>query len=93
LTFSVFYSPQYVLWLAAPVALSGSMSMVVATVVLAWITLLYFPITYFMPHADWPFRSAMLLVTVARTTVIALALILPRRLADTAHAVRLRRDA
>jgi hypothetical protein len=90
LTFSAFYSPQFVLWLVAPAALSESLAIALTTLAFAWATLLFFPISYFHPHTHLFFRGSAFLVTVLRTAVIALALIPARHLAKLVHAARFR---
>jgi hypothetical protein len=51
ISFSVFYSPQYVLWLLPLVSFSESRVMVISAIVLSWLTFLYFPIGRFL--YDW----------------------------------------
>lgn len=44
MSFSVFYSPQYVLWILPLVCFSGSRIMLISAILLSWLTYLYFPI-------------------------------------------------
>lgn len=45
-SFSVFYSPQYVLWILPLVCFSGSRVMLIAAILFSWLTYLYFPISF-----------------------------------------------
>jgi hypothetical protein len=45
MSFSVFYSPQYVLWILPLVCFSGSRVMLIAAILFSWLTYLYFPIS------------------------------------------------
>jgi hypothetical protein len=46
MSFSVFYSPQFVLWILPLVCFSGSRVMLISAIFLSWLTYLYFPISY-----------------------------------------------
>jgi hypothetical protein len=43
MTFSAFYSPQFVLWLLPLVCFSDSCAMLASVIALSWLTYLYFP--------------------------------------------------
>jgi hypothetical protein len=49
MSFSVFYSPQFVLWILPLVCFSGSWIMLISAIFLSWLTYLYYPITYVHP--------------------------------------------
>ena len=46
MSFSAFYSPQYVLWILPLVCFSGSPAMLVLGIFFSWLSYLYFPISY-----------------------------------------------
>jgi uncharacterized membrane protein len=46
MSFSVFYSPQYVLWILPLVCFSSSRPMLISAILFSWLTYLYFPISY-----------------------------------------------
>jgi uncharacterized membrane protein len=46
MSFSVFYSPQYVLWIIPLVCFSGSRVMLITAILFSWLTYLYYPISY-----------------------------------------------
>jgi hypothetical protein len=88
LTFSAFYSAQFVLWLVAPVALSDSLAILVATVAIAWITPLFYPVFFNIPHTRLEFRIPIFLITVLRTAIFALVLIPARYVAGWTQSFR-----
>ena len=45
MSFSVFYSPQFVLWILPLVCFSGSRVMLIPAILFSWLTYLYFPIS------------------------------------------------
>jgi hypothetical protein len=47
-SFSVFYSPQFVLWILPLVCFSGSRIMLISAILLSWLTYLYYPISYLL---------------------------------------------
>jgi hypothetical protein len=49
-TFSVFYSPQFLLWLLPIVSFANSRMMIVLAVLLAWVTYAYFPVAWDLTH-------------------------------------------
>jgi uncharacterized membrane protein len=46
MSFSVFYSPQFLLWILPLVCFSESRVMLTAAILLSWLTYLYFPVSY-----------------------------------------------
>ena len=46
MSFSVFYSPQFVLWLLPFVCFSTSRAMLITSILFSWLTYLYFPIGF-----------------------------------------------
>lgn len=88
LTFSAFYSAQFVLWLVAPVALSDSLALLTATVAIAWVTPLFYPVFWNVPHSALAFRGSILLITVLRTAIFVLVLIPERFLAGRTQIIR-----
>jgi uncharacterized membrane protein len=46
MSFSVFYSPQFVLWILPLVCFSGSRVMLISAIFFSWLTYLYFPISF-----------------------------------------------
>ena len=46
MSFSVFYSLQFVLWILPLVCFSGSRVMLISAILFSWLTYLYFPISY-----------------------------------------------
>lgn len=88
LTFSAFYSAQFVLWLVAPVALSDSLALLAATVAIAWVTPLFYPVFWNVPHGGLEFRIPVFVITVLRTGIFALVLIPRRFVAGWAQVIR-----
>src|SRR5262249_555031 len=48
MSFSVFYSPQFVLWILPLVCFSRSRIMLILAILLSWLTYLYYPISYLL---------------------------------------------
>ena len=73
-SFSVFYSPQFVLWLVPFVAWWTWPQLSVAVVALSWITFAYFPIAYFRRERHpGLFRGLIVAVTALRFALMAMA--------------------
>lgn len=87
LTFSAFYSAQFVLWLVAPIALSDSVALIGAAVVIAWVTPVFYPALWNGPHSNLLFRGSIFVVTVLRTAIVGLMLIPKRFTAGRTRAV------
>jgi hypothetical protein len=88
LTFSAFYSAQFVLWLVAPVALSDSLALLILTVAMAWATPLFYPVFWSSPHAHLEFRGSVFVVTALRTAIFSIVLIPQQFLAGLVRATR-----
>ena len=88
LTFSAFYSGQFVLWLVGPVALSDSLALLAATVAIAWVTPLFYPVFWNVPHSSLWFRIPIFVITVLRTCIFVLVLIPGRFVAGWTQAIR-----
>jgi hypothetical protein len=52
ISFSVFYSPQFVLWILPLVCFSNSRVMLISAIVFSWITYLEFPISRYARYPD-----------------------------------------
>jgi hypothetical protein len=50
MSFSAFYTPQFVLWILPLVCFSGSRAMLISAICFSWLTYLYFPISYDLAH-------------------------------------------
>jgi hypothetical protein len=74
MTFSTFYSPQYVLWILPLVCFSGSRVMLVSAVVFSWLTYLYFPIVYDLAYDTTSFKAIVVAVTMLRLFIMLLTL-------------------
>src|SRR5262249_38102666 len=46
ITFSVFHSPQYLLWVVPVASLASSRTVVALAIAYSWVTFLYFPVIY-----------------------------------------------
>jgi len=78
-SFSVFYSPQFVLWLVPFVAWWTWPRISLLVVALSWVTYLYFPIAYFKrEHHPGLFRGLIVIVAGLRLALLALTAIKPR---------------
>jgi hypothetical protein len=65
MSFSAFYSPQYVLWILPLVCFSGSRTMLISAIFFSWVTYLYFPISYDLAQPDL-FKAAVIAVSLLR---------------------------
>jgi Glycosyltransferase family 87 len=81
LSFSLFYSPQFVVWLVPLVACSGSPSLRVVTHAYLLSSLLYFPVFFdlrmgnpFEPRWNDLFRLAVMMVTGSRLAMLTVTL-------------------
>jgi len=80
MSFSVFYSPQYVLWILPLVSFSRSRIMLISAISLSWLTYLYNPIGFWLYWADNPpphdppglFKAAVAAVSVCRLFMLFL---------------------
>ena len=75
MSFSVFYSPQYVLWILPLVCFSSSRVMLTSAILLSWLTYIYFPISYDLRHWGYPglFKTMIIAVSVLRLFMMFLA--------------------
>jgi hypothetical protein len=75
MTFSVFYSPQFVLWLLPLVCFSRSRVMLSSAIAFSWLTYLYFPISYHLAHGAALFHAAVVAVSLARLFMMILTIV------------------
>lgn len=77
-TFSVFYSPQYVLWFVPMAALDDGIWMFASVVLLGWVTTVYYPVLFGQSKtAGWKlgaYQASVVVTTLVRTLVPAAAL-------------------
>jgi hypothetical protein len=69
MSFSVFYSPQYVLWVLPLVCFSRSRVMLISAIVLSWLTYLYNPIGALHPGL---FKAPIIAVSLVRSFMMFL---------------------
>jgi len=71
MSFSVFYSPQYVLWILPLVSFSRSRVLLISAILLSWLSYLYFPINSFLYglHPDL-FKVVIIAVSFLRVFMI-----------------------
>jgi hypothetical protein len=72
ISFSVFYSPQYVLWVLPLVYFSSSRAMLITAILFSWLTYLYFPISFDLHHAQ-PVAPAVIAISLLRLIMMFLA--------------------
>jgi hypothetical protein len=79
MSFSVFYSPQYVLWILPLVSFSRSPVMLISAIFLSWLTYLYGPFSFFLSwltYYYYPIRSFSQLAALNRSgAIIAVSLL------------------
>jgi len=76
MSFSVFYSPQYVLWVLPLVSFSRSRAMLISAVFLSWLTYLYNPIGWLLYQQNgYPnlYKAAIIAVSLLRLFMMFLA--------------------
>lgn len=75
MSFSAFYSPQYILWILPFACFSGSPAMLISTICFSWVTYLYFPISYDLQftHPNL-FKAVIVAVGVLRLFMMSLAI-------------------
>jgi hypothetical protein len=75
MSFSVFYSPQYVLWILPLVSFSASRIILATATLLSWLTYIYFPIGYDLMQAGQPslFKTMVVAVSLLRLFMMFLA--------------------
>ena len=75
MSFSVFYSPQYVLWVLPLVCFSASRVMLISAILLSWLTYIYFPISYdLQPTRPDLFKAMVIAVGSLRLFMMFLAI-------------------
>lgn len=72
ITFSTFYSPQFVLWILPIASFSSSCAILISSVAFSWLTFLYFPISYDLAHHEPAFKVSVVAVTALRLLLMAL---------------------
>jgi hypothetical protein len=74
MSFSVFYSPQFVLWLLPFVCFSTSRAMLITSILFSWLTYLYFPIGFDLKKAEPSLlKAAIITVSLLRLIMMFLA--------------------
>lgn len=73
LTFSPFYSPQFVLWILPVAAFSDSRAMLILALILSWVTYAYFPLAYDLDRRGDGLKVAVTAVTAIRLAMMALS--------------------
>ena len=73
MSFSVFHSPQYVLWILPLVSFSRSWVMLVSAIFLSWLSYLYYPIAYYQLGHAGPFQAAIIGVSLLHLFMMFLA--------------------
>jgi hypothetical protein len=74
MSFSVFYSPQFVLWILPLVCFSASRVMLISAIFFSWLTYLYFPISYdLQPGQAGLFKAVVAAVGLLRLFMMFLA--------------------
>lgn len=79
-SFSVFYSPQYVLWILPLVCFTDSRLMLISAIFFSWLTYLYFPISYELrPGHPGLFKAMVVAVSLLRLFMMFLTFRPPGR--------------
>jgi uncharacterized membrane protein len=76
MTFSVFYSPQFVLWILPIACFSRSWLILAATAALCWLTYLYFPVSFdlaYLGRGRLFLNGMVALVGIVRVVLMVLA--------------------
>jgi uncharacterized membrane protein len=71
MSFSVFYSPQYVLWILPLACFSRSRSMLISAILFSWLTYLYFPATF--DHGAGMLQTAIVAIAMLRLWMMLLS--------------------
>jgi hypothetical protein len=76
-TFSIFYSPQFLLWVLPTVSFTKSRTMAVLMLLLAWVTYAYFPLAWDLTHivgVSWePLNALVVTITALRVSMMIVA--------------------
>ena len=75
MSFSIFYSPQFVLWVLPVICFSTSRVMLISAVLFSWLTYLYFPISYDLRTMGRGriFKAAVVTISLLRLFMMFLA--------------------
>jgi hypothetical protein len=76
MTFSVFYSPQFLLWVLPIVAFANSRMTIVLALLLAWVTYAYFPVAWDLFHTGAslePLPALIVAITALRVSMMIVA--------------------
>jgi hypothetical protein len=73
ITFSAFYSPQYLIWILPLICFSDSRIMVILAIALSWLTFFYYPISYELAYGGGLFRFAVVSISGLRLLMIFLS--------------------
>jgi uncharacterized membrane protein len=73
MSFSVFYSPQFLLWIAPAVCFSRSRMMLISAICLSWLTYLYFPVSFDLEQRGL-FKVLVVVVSLLRLFMMFLAI-------------------
>jgi hypothetical protein len=76
MSFSIFYSPQFVLWILPLVCFSRSRVMLISAIFLSWLTYLYYPVgslLYYRHFYAGQFKAAIIAVSLFRLFMMFLA--------------------
>jgi len=92
ITFSAFYSPQFLLWLLPLVSFSCSRALAISMVAFSWLTFLYFPISYSLLGRPW-LSLAVLSATTLRIFMMLLIAFKSLRTFRRYRPTTLRQDA
>lgn len=74
MSFSAFYSPQFVLWVLPLICFSTSPVMLMSAILFSWLTYLYFPISFDLRRAEPAiFQAAVVTISLLRIFMMFLA--------------------
>jgi hypothetical protein len=74
ISFSKFYSPQFLLWVLPLVSFSTSRIMVISAIIFSWLTFLYFPISFdLQPTQPWLFEVTVGTISILRLFMMFVA--------------------
>jgi hypothetical protein len=75
ISFSSFYSPQYVLWILPIACFLGSQTMLICAILFSWLTYFYYPIGYYLRGAQPAiFKATVGAVSLLRLLMMFLAI-------------------
>jgi hypothetical protein len=76
-TFSVFYSPQYVMWFVPMAALGSSVWFFRGIVVWGWLSIVHYPLVYASGRFRLLYKATLVVEAIVRTAAFAVALARP----------------